>query len=446
MAKKKRDPIGMALSGASSLAGNRWLDKLGLRKPAERVAYEGTRAGFQVLQATQRELKRLRELLPGARLPATDQRDLFDLNLNEDQQQIVDLLRRFAADEIRPRASQADDEACMPAALHEAAKALQLSLYAVPAALGGAAEVRSPTTSLLIAEQLAHGDMGLAVVLLSSFSAAQAISRWGTEAQQQRFLPLFLEKWTEKRVEKQPAVALALDEAQPMFDVFQPQVRAQSSGTGFILNGEKIGVPQACNAELILISAHLEGSGPRVFLIPGKTNGLKSTAEPMMGLRSASTGRLHLDHVAVSATALLGARDEFDFAAFVQLGSLMRGALAVGTAQAVLDYVIPYCNDRHAFGEPISHRQAVAFMISDMAIEIDSMRLLLWRAASRLEQGLPAARAVALAQLLCHEKAVQIGSQGIQLLGGHGFIKEHPVERWYRDLRAIATLHGGLHA
>jgi alkylation response protein AidB-like acyl-CoA dehydrogenase len=118
--------------------------------------------------------------------------------------------------------------------------------------------------------------------------------------------------------------------------------------------------------------------------------------------------------------------------------------LAVGTCQAILDYVIPYCNDRKAFGEPISNRQAVAFMIADIATELAGMRLLTWRAASRAEQGLPFQREAYLARVLCSEKGMKIGTDGVQLLGGHGFTKEHPVERWYRDLRAISLLENGL--
>ncbi|MDO9320005.1 MAG: acyl-CoA dehydrogenase family protein, partial [Pseudomonas sp.] len=108
------------------------------------------------------------------------------------------------------------------------------------------------------------------------------------------------------------------------------------------------------------------------------------------------------------------------------------------------DYVIPYCNERLAFGEPISHRQGVAFMVADLAIEVDAMRLMVWRACARAEQGLPFQREAYLARLLCSEKAMQIGTDAVQLLGGHGFTKEHPVERWYRDLRGVAIMAGGL--
>jgi alkylation response protein AidB-like acyl-CoA dehydrogenase len=119
-------------------------------------------------------------------------------------------------------------------------------------------------------------------------------------------------------------------------------------------------------------------------------------------------------------------------------------ALAVGTSQAVLDYVIPYVNERQAFGEPISNRQGVAFAVSDIGIETDGMRLVTYRAASRADRGEDFAREAALARRLCAAKGMQIGSDGVQLLGGHGFVKEHPVERWYRDLRAAGVMEGAL--
>jgi alkylation response protein AidB-like acyl-CoA dehydrogenase len=110
----------------------------------------------------------------------------------------------------------------------------------------------------------------------------------------------------------------------------------------------------------------------------------------------------------------------------------------------VLDYVTPYVNERTAFGEPISHRQSVAFMVANIAIELEGMRLVTYRAGSRAEQGLPYAREVALARRLCTEKGMRIGTDGVQLLGGHGFVKEHPVERWYRDLRAVGVMEGAV--
>jgi alkylation response protein AidB-like acyl-CoA dehydrogenase len=110
----------------------------------------------------------------------------------------------------------------------------------------------------------------------------------------------------------------------------------------------------------------------------------------------------------------------------------------------VLDYVTPYVKEREAFGEPIAHRQSVAFMVANIAIELQGMRLVTYRAASRVAQGKSAEREIALARRLCAERGMQIGLDGVQLLGGHGFVKEHPVERWYRDLRAIGLMEGAV--
>jgi len=110
----------------------------------------------------------------------------------------------------------------------------------------------------------------------------------------------------------------------------------------------------------------------------------------------------------------------------------------------VLDYVIPYCNERGAFGEPITNRQSIAFMIADIAIELECMRLMVYRAASRADLGRSFRREAFLARLQCTDKGMGIGTDGVQLLGGHGYVKDHPVEHWYRDLRAIGVIEGGL--
>ena len=131
-------------------------------------------------------------------------------------------------------------------------------------------------------------------------------------------------------------------------------------------------------------------------------------------------------------------------ATILNIVAIVWGAMALGTSQALLDYAIPYCNDRIAFGEPISHRQAVAFMIADIGIELESMRMLVYRAAGRIDAGLKCRREAYLARTLCSDKAMQIGTNGVQLLGGAGFIKDHPVEIWYRQLRSVAVMDGNL--
>ena len=354
-------------------------------------------------------------------------------------------MRRFAEEVLRPAARGADDAAAAPDDLLEQGHALGLAGLAIPEALGGAATERSSITNAIIAEELARGDMGLAVALLAPLAVVHAVVAWGTAEQQARYLPAFLG-------DRFVAAALAVLEPRPLFDPMRPRLGAvRRDGGAWALWGEKSLVPLAARSELFLVAAEVRGLGARLFVVERGTSGLRVEPEPAMGLRSAELGHLRFEDVRIPEDAMLGGiegdgRDQLG--TLVDRSRIAWGAMAVGTAQAVLDYVIPYCNERKAFGEPISNRQAVAFLVADIAIELEGMRLLVQRAASRVDQdALPrpaVARAAALARLQCAIKGVKIGSDGVQLLGGHGFIKEHPVERWYRDLRAIGVLEGAL--
>jgi alkylation response protein AidB-like acyl-CoA dehydrogenase len=233
-------------------------------------------------------------------------------------------------------------------------------------------------------------------------------------------------------------------EARPLFDPFGLQTNARPAGGGYSLSGVKALVPRAGDAELFVVAADLAGEGPSLFIVESKTAGVAFEPDPGMGIRAAATGRLILDDVRLPATALLGGAQPEVYAECISLSRLAWCALAVGTGQAALEYVSDYVKERKAFGEPISNRQAVAFTVADMAIELDGLRLATYRAASRIDQGMDFAREVALARWLCANRAMQIGSDAVQMLGGHGFVKEHPVERWYRDLRAAGLMEGAL--
>jgi alkylation response protein AidB-like acyl-CoA dehydrogenase len=264
-----------------------------------------------------------------------------------------------------------------------------------------------------------------------------AIGLWGDADQQATYLPAFAG-------DAPPAAAFASLEPRALFDPFELRTTAKPSGDGFVLDGVKALVPRAEDAELLVVAAALEDRGPALFVVEAAESGVSVASEPAMGIRAAATGRLRLDGVKVGSGALLGDADPEVYAQSVRLARLGWCTLAVGAAQAVADYVIPYVNERIAFGEPISHRQAVAFDVANVAIELEGMRLATLRAASRADQGLDCAREVALARRLCAQKGMRIGSDGVQLLGGHGYIKEHPVERWYRDLRSAGLMEGAL--
>jgi alkylation response protein AidB-like acyl-CoA dehydrogenase len=216
---------------------------------------------------------------------------------------------------------------------------------------------------------------------------------------------------------------------------------------GWELYGDKALVPLAARAAFFLVVADVKGMGSRLFVVERSAAGLTISPDPAMGVRGAGLGRLHLQGVRVGDDALVGGpnpEEPFDLGALVDRARIAWCAMAVGTSQAVLDYVVPYVNSRIAFGEPVSNRQAVAFLAADMALEIEGMRLLVHRAAALADRGKVVAPVATLARILCASKGAKIGSDGVQLLGGHGFVKEHPVERWYRDLRAVGIFEGAL--
>ncbi len=433
---RKRDVMGFGLAALSRLAGSRTLERSGLREPVQNLVSAATRNGFKVAGAASRTFSSSRKRGGDATRPApAEDKGLFDLTPSEDQQMIVETVGEFAAEQLRPAAAEADEKLSPPDGLLTRAAELGVTLIGIPEELGGAGAERSVVTNALVAEALAHGDLGLAVAVLAPSAVSNALVLWGDAQQQADYLPEFVG-------ENVPAAALALLESKPLFDPVKPATKARRTPGGYQLDGVKSLVPRAAQAELFVVSADLEGRGPALFLVESSTAGVSIEAEPAMGLRGAATGKLHLEKVSLPAGALLGGGSPEVFTEAVRLSRLGWAALATGTAKAVLDYVIPYVNERTAFGEPISHRQAVAFSVADIAIELEGMRLVMLRAAARAEQGKPFAREVALARKLAVDKGMRIGSAGVQLLGGHGFVKEHPVERWYRDLRAIGVLEG----
>ncbi len=429
--------MGLGLRVINRFAGSPLVDRLRLRKPAEKALYFGARAGFRTAGAATRVFKATQKLAGPERLARGGGRDLFDLTPSDEQQMLRDAALSFAMEQLRPAALAADTGAAAPAALLQGASDLGIGLLGIPESLGGAGSERSAMTGVLVAEALAQGDMGLALATLAPVAVSNALVQWGDAQQQAQYLPAFVG-------DNAPPAALAVLEPQPLFDPLQLQSRARRIDGGFVLDGVKALVPGAARAELFIIAAELEGSGPALFLVESSSAGLTVQAEPAMGLRAAATGRVLLEQVQLPASALLGGGAAAVYRECLARSRLGWCALAVGTAQAALDYLVPYVNERVAFGEPISHRQSVAFAIANIGIELEGMRLTTYRAASRADQDLDFVQQVAIARRLCADKGALIGSDAVQLLGGHGFVKEHPVERWYRDLRAAALMEGAV--
>ena len=429
--------MGIGLRALNWLAGSDLLDRIRVRKQVERALFQGTKSGFRTATAAGRTFKAAQKLGKPARQVTGKPRSLFDISPDDEQQMFQEAVRDFAAAKVRPAAQGADAGRTIPSELLAQANELGVNMLGIPEELGGVMHEQAATTSVLVGEALAHGDMGIAYAVLAPGAVATAIGHWGTAEQEATYLPAF-------GAEDAPAAALAMLEPRPLFDPLKLETRAKRDGEDWVLSGAKSLVARATECELFLVAAEAEGQGPALFVIESGASGLSVQDEPAMGLRPAATGRLLLEDVRLPGAALLGEGDRDSYVECVQRARIAWCALAVGASQAVLDYVIPYVNERTAFGEPVSNRQAVAFGVSDIGIETDGMRLATYRAASRADQGQDFSREAALARKLCAAKGMEIGSEGVQLLGGHGFVKEHPVERWYRDLRAAGVMEGAL--
>ncbi|MDT5016213.1 MAG: hypothetical protein QOD39_2373 [Mycobacterium sp.] len=434
--KHKRSATDLGLALVTPLVGQEFLDRYKLREPLNRGLKYGVKQVFSVAGAANRQFKRVSDARSGPTRLKKSGSDYFDLTPDDEQKMIVDTVGEFADEVMRPAAHDADAAATYPQDLITRATELGITAINVPEDFEGIAAQRAAVTNVLVAEALAYGDMGLALPILAPAGVASALTHWGSADQQATYLKEFAG-------ENVPQACVAISEPQPLFDPTALKTTAVRTPSGYRLDGVKSLVPAATNAELFIVAAQLNGK-PALFIVESSTKGVTVTPDPSMGIRAAALGRVELDHVTVPLSSRLGegGATEQDYSEAIALSRLGWAALAVGTSHAVLDYVVPYVKERHAFGEPVAHRQAVAFMCANIAIEFDGLRLITWRGASRADQGLPFAREAALAKRLGTDKGMQIGLDGVQLLGGHGYTKEHPVERWYRDLRAIGVAEG----
>src|SRR5262245_6516053 len=436
MHKHKRPATDIGLALITPIVGQEFLDKYKLRGPLNRSLQYGIKQVFSAAGASTRQLKRIQGIGKGPTRLKASGANYFDLTPDADQKMILETVEEFAEEILRPAARDADDAASYPPALTVKAGELGITAINIPEDFDGIAAHRSTVTTALVAEALAYGDMGLALPILAPDGVASALTHWGSADQQATYLREFAG-------EKVPQACVAIAEPHALFDPTALKTTAVRTPSGYRLTGAKSLVPAAADAELFIVGAQLSGK-PTLFIVESSTKGVSIKADPSMGIRGAALGRVELDNVSVPLSARLGEDDatDDDYSEAIALARLGWAALAVGTAHAVLDHVVPYIKERQAFGEPIAHRQAVAFMTANIAIELDGLRMITWRGASRAEQGLSFAREAALAKRLGTDKGMQIGLDGVQLLGGHGYTKEHPVERWYRDLRAIGVAEG----
>lgn len=360
----------------------------------------------------------------------------------EEQGLVREAMRTFAAEVLRPAARAADEAEKLPEDALQQAWELGFVSTQIPEAYGGSGEPRSPVTSALVLEALAYGDAALAVAATHPAAFAFAVLDHGTEEQKRRLLPLFCG-------ERFHAASLALVEPTPVFDVRALRTTAEPKGDAFVLSGAKSFVPLADRASHFLVVARNRAAAGEglaaldAFLVPRDAAGLR-VGEPgrHLGLRGLPTATLELERVEVPAGDRLGGEGGCDVRRILDASRAGVASLLVGLSCAVMEYAIPYAKERRAFGEAIAQKQAIAFMLSGMRVETDAMRWLAWKAASRLERGLDASRAAHFARAYAAEQAMKIADDGVQVLGGHGFIREHPVEMWYRHARTLSVLEG----
>jgi len=360
----------------------------------------------------------------------------------EEQQVVREAMRDFAEQAMRTIARACDESSAAPDELLQQTWELGLTSTQIPEEFGGGGEERSPVTNVLVLEELAFGDAGLALAATAPSLFANAILDHGTDEQKASYLPMFTGDLFH-------SASLALVEPGPLFDTLQLRTKAEPKGDGFVVSGEKSFVPLGHRASHFLVLAHNTAQdgfqGIEAFIVPRDAKGLTVGAvEKNLGLRALVTTGLSLDRVEVAAESRLGGATGFDARRLLAASRTALGAVMVGLSRAVMEYAIPYAKDREAFGEAIARKQAIAFTLSDMRIEVDSMRWLVWKAASHLEHGLDATRPAHTARLYCAREAMKIADNGVQVLGGHGFIREHPVEMWYRNARTLGVLEGSV--
>lgn len=355
---------------------------------------------------------------------------MIDFEPSDEQKLVVETVRSFAASEIRPRAREASESRKLPHEVLERAHALGLVANALPEEHGGGGE-RSAVTGALVAEELAWGDLSLALAILSPALVALPVCDFGSAAQRSAWLPAFAG-------ERFVPGSLAVVEPRMRFDPLRPATRAERCAGGFALTGEKCFVPWQSGGTLVLVCAAAE-DGAGLFAVPRDAAGLTASPERNMGIGALPTVALSLRDVRVPAEARLGAPGGDEVARLLARGRVALAAAAVGVARAAFEVARDYAKERQTFGAPIATRQAIAFALADMAIEIDGARLLAWEAAWRLDQGEDATHAAALAHSQAARVSLAVADGAVQVLGGHGYTREYLPEMHLRDARGFAS-------
>ncbi|MBT8335033.1 MAG: acyl-CoA dehydrogenase [Gemmatimonadetes bacterium] len=359
--------------------------------------------------------------------------------LSEDEGMFRDAVRDFAEAEITPRIADMDAAQQMDSGLIDELFGMGLMGIEIPDEFGGAG--LDFFTSVLVVEELSRVDPSVAVLVdVQNTLVINAIKRWGTEEQQERYFP---------RLASDTVGAYALSEAGAGSDAFALACRATQDGDDWVIEGQKLWITNAGQADLFIVFATVDASagyrGITAFLVEGDAPGFSvGKKEDKLGIRASSTCEIVLDDVRVGPEAVLGEVGVGYKVAIETLneGRIGIGAQMVGLAQGALDHTIGYVKEREQFGRAIGSFQGVQFQLAEMATEIEAARLLVYNAARLKDAGQDFLMAAAQAKLYSSEVAQRVSSVCIDLYGGYGFTREYPIEKYYRDAK-IGTIYEG---
>ncbi len=355
---------------------------------------------------------------------------MYSFEPNEEQQMLIDAVSRYAED-LREAAEEAEEHAKFPDGLVEKGWEMGVLQASIPEEYGGFGEYSS-VTGVLAAEEMAYGDLPGALAVMTPNLFVLPILLAGSDEQKEKFIPPVIEmEWK--------AYTAALIEPVFDFDPTELKTIAVADGNDFVISGNKTYVPYAKDAEMLIVYANVEGV-TQGFIVPNDAEGLTVGEEnKLMSMHALPQYDMKLDSVRVPAENRL----EGNFEAVIAASRVGLAALAIGVAKASLDYAIDYAKERDVFGVKVAQKQAIAFMMAEMATEIESIRMLTWEAAWMLDNDKEDAyKSAYLAATGAIDMVMMVTDRGVQILGGHGYIREHPVERWMRNGRGFATFTG----
>ncbi len=359
---------------------------------------------------------------------------MLDFRLDEEQQMLTEAIARYANERVRKVFRDAEEDGEIPADVVQAGWEIGVLPTSIPEAYGGFGEY-SAVTGAVATEAFAWGDLAISLNLMAPNLVAIPLMLAGTETQKEAYLPLFAD-------ERAPHFSAALTEPVVQFNPYKLGTTAVRDGEMFVLNGTKSVVPLANQAELFLVYAN-EAGQTQAFLVAADCEGLQvGVRDKLMGIQGLPTYTVTLSDVRVPAANKLGGDVGIDFSALLTHSRVALGAAAVGVARAAYEYALAYAKQRVQFGEPIAHRQSIAFMLADMATDVDEARLMVWEAAWKLDQGEDALKEATVMKHHVDRMVLAVADRAVQVLGGYGYIREYPVELWLRNARGFASFDG----